>query len=33
MRKYLSGLLALVCLAGLSACGRTDEVEKNPLPE
>ena len=33
MRKYLSGLLALVCLAGLSSCGRTHEVEKNLPPE
>lgn len=32
MRKYLSGLLALICLAGLSACGRTREVEKTAPP-
>ncbi|MCI9351734.1 MAG: hypothetical protein HFF58_00600 [Lawsonibacter sp.] len=33
MRKYLSGLLALLCLAGLSSCGRTREAEKTAPPE
>lgn len=33
MRKYLSGLLALICLMGLAACGGQAKQEDVKIPE